>query len=252
MKAGLNLYSIRTLLTDEPAFLDTCNKLKEMGYSFLQFSGAAYDPQMICRVSQQSGLPFVLTHVPMDRILHDTEALMQEHALFGCRNIGLGMMPILDEAETLDTMAQLNEAGKKMAENGYTFYYHFHHYEFRKLSSGQRIIDYMIENCPYIHFTADTYWLQYGGVDVIEYLEKMKGRIGCLHLKDYSIQFAADGNLAPRIAAVGEGNMNFQAIVEAAKRFGTQYFLVEQDNAVEYENPLEQAQISIHYIEKNL
>lgn len=252
MEAGLNLYSIRGLLADEPAFLDTCTKLKEMGYSYLQFSGATYDPQMICRIWQQTGLPFVLTHVPMDRILHDTKALMQEHRLFGCRNIGLGMMPIRDEAETIDIMAQLNEAGRIMAEEGYTFFYHFHHYEFRKLSSGQRIIDYMIENCPYIHFTADTYWMQYGGVDVCEYLEKMQGRIGCVHVKDYRIDRNSDGNMVPCFAPVGEGNMNFPVIVETAKRCGAQYFLVEQDDATDYDDPLEQVGMSIRYIQNKL
>ena len=69
MKAGLNLFSIKNLLDTEENFLATAYKLKEMGYSYVQFSGAPYDADMIARVSSASQLPVVLTHVPMDRIL---------------------------------------------------------------------------------------------------------------------------------------------------------------------------------------
>ena len=89
---GINLYSLRNSIKTEPELLETAIKLREMGYSFLQFSGTAFDADMIKRVSDESGLPFVLTHVPMDRIIGDTEALMEEHARFGCKNIGLGAM----------------------------------------------------------------------------------------------------------------------------------------------------------------
>ena len=93
MKAGLNLFSIKNLLDSEENFLATAYKLKEMGYSYAQFSGMPFDADMIARVSAAAELPIVLTHVPMDRILNDTEALMEEHARFGCKNIGLGMIP---------------------------------------------------------------------------------------------------------------------------------------------------------------
>ena len=80
MEAGLNLFTLRKSITTEADFLNTANRLREMGYSYLQFSGGPYDPDMIARVSKESGLPIVLTHVPMGRILGETEALMEEHA----------------------------------------------------------------------------------------------------------------------------------------------------------------------------
>ena len=82
MKVGLNLYSIRNYLDTEENFLFAANELKKMGYSYIQYSGGAFDADMIKRVSEASGLPVVLTHVPMDRIINDTEALMEEHTIF--------------------------------------------------------------------------------------------------------------------------------------------------------------------------
>ena len=253
MKAGLNLYSIRNLIKTEEDFSATAKKLKEMGYDYIQYSGGPYDPEVIKRVSEESGLPVVLTHVPMDRIINDTDKLMEEHASFGCYNIGLGAMPldaIRDEKLCKETIAKLNDSGKRMAEKGFKFFYHNHHIEFYK-HNGQTVFDYMIENAPYINFTADTYWLQYGGVDVLDYLEKLKGRIECVHLKDYTI--VDDGDwFKPQFTSVGDGTINYGKIVPKLKEWGVKYFLVEQDNAATLPDTLAPIERSIKYIKNNL
>ena len=63
MQAGLNLYSIRNYLDTEEHFLEAALALRQMGYSYIQYSGGAFDAERIARVSAQSGLPVVLTHV---------------------------------------------------------------------------------------------------------------------------------------------------------------------------------------------
>ena len=56
----------------------------------------------------------------------------------------------------------------------------------------------------------------------------------------------------PGFAPVGDGVLDFKAIVEAAKKSGTVHFLVEQDDAVNYPDPLGQVKRSIDYIKENL
>ena len=236
MKAGLNLFSIRNLLDTEEHFLETAYKLKEMGYSYAQFSGMPFDADMIARVSTAAELPIVLTHVPMDRIINDTDALMEEHARFGCKNIGLGMMPvatIVNKDEVRKTIEALDRAGEKMEKNGFGFFYHHHHFEFYK-HDGETVFDYIIKNAPHINFTLDSYWLQFGGVNICETVDKLKGRIECVHMKDYMIALKENTEkvgVEPRFAPVGDGSIDFAAFVEHAKAAGAKYFLVEQDNA---------------------
>ena len=79
MKFGLNLFSIRNKIQTEEEFLKTAEILKELGYDYLQYSGAEWNAERIKRVSEKSGLPVYLTHSPVDRILNDTEKLMEEH-----------------------------------------------------------------------------------------------------------------------------------------------------------------------------
>lgn len=261
MNAGLNLYSIHKLLKTEESFLDAATKLKAMGYSYLQYSGGPYEPDRIRRVSEATGLPIVVTHVPADRILNDTDKLMEEHASFGCYNIGLGSIPILelvdretgiiDEANCKAVIKKLDDAGARMAAKGFRFFLHNHHYEFMRMSNGERIFEYIVENAPHINFTLDTYWLQYAGMDILATVEKLKGRIGCVHLKDYKVEYntaSENFDCRPVFERVGYGNIDFKAVVPKMKDAGAEYFLVEQDNACSFDDPLAQVECSIRYI----
>ncbi len=250
------MYSIRNYLDTEEHFLEAAMALKEMGYSYMQYSGGAFDADRIARVSAQSGLPVVLTHVPMDRIVSDTQALMEEHAKFGCKNIGLGAMPpdaIANEVRCKQMIEQLNKAGEVMQQNGFSFFYHHHHFEFFK-HGGQTVFDYIIENAPYINYTLDTYWLQYGGVDVGATIDRLKGRICCVHLKDYMITNTPEnpGAFTPIFAPVGDGNIDFVSLLPRMRAAGAQYFLVEQDNAATLPDTMEQVGRSIKYIKAHL
>lgn len=256
MKAGLNLFSIKNLLETEESFLETVKALKEMGYSYLQYSGMPFDAEKVKRVSEATDMPFVLTHVPMDRILNDTDALVREHLSFGCRNIGLGMMPkdvIMDKERCYETIASLDRAGERMEELGCKFFYHHHHFEFYR-HDGETVFDYIIKNAPHINFTLDTYWLQYGGVNICETIDHLKGRIACVHLKDYMIALKTGEkpSFEPRFAPVGDGTIDMKAAVEHAKAAGAEYFLVEQDNASKLPDTLGQVERSIRYITENL
>ena len=252
MNAGLNLYSIRNLVQTEEDFLDTAHKLREMGYSYLQFSGCPYDAERIRRVSEASGLPIHLTHVPLDRILNDTDALMEEHLRFGCRNIGLGSIPtdsLKQDDACFEMIEKLDKAGAYMESKGFHFFLHHHHYEFVRLSTGQTVFDYIVKNAPGINFTLDTYWLQYAGVDILATIDKLHGRIGCVHLKDYKVSLP---DFKPTYESVGSGNLDFKAIVPKMQEAGASYFFVEQDNAADLPDTLGAVERSIQYIRTQL
>ena len=189
----------------------------------------------------------------MERILSDTDALMAEHALFGCKNIGLGMMPkeaLADENKCRETIAALEDAAIRMAEKGYKLFYHHHHFEFMRCSDGRTIFDMLVEDAPHVNFTLDTYWLQYGGVDILSTIERVKGRISCVHLKDYHIiaKLGEKISFEPTFAPCGDGTIDFPRVVEAARAAGAEYFLVEQDNAAKMEDPMGQVCRSITYL----
>jgi len=251
MKIGLNLYSIRNFTQTKQDFLWVAEDLKNNGYDYLQFSGSPLSLADAKEVSEKTGMPIYLTHSPYDRIINDTDKLMEEHKAMGCKYIGLGMMPKLMEAteeEMLEMITKLNEVGKKMQENGMTFCYHNHWQEFNKKIGNKTVMDYMIENAPYIHFIPDTYWIQYGGASIVEYFEKMKGRMECVHLKDYRIN--PEENKA-EYTYLGNGSINFKTVIDVANKCGAEYFFVEQDSAALRPNGLYEVIKSAKYIKEN-
>ena len=90
-------------------------------------------------------------------------------------------------------------------------------------------------------------------MDILSTLEKLKGRIACVHLKDYKqIYNEETKRIEPTFSPVGEGLLNFKAIVEKMKTLGVEYYLVEQDNAALLPDTLGEVERSIKYIQKEL
>ena len=59
-------------------------------------------------------------------------------------------------------------------------------------------------------------------------------------------------NLKPKYCPIGDGNINFENVIEAARESGTEYFIVEQDNAALLPDTLGQVERSAKYVTKNL
>ena len=255
---GLNLYSVRNLISTEEDLLETAKKLKDAGYSFFQYSGATWDPKRIKRMVDEVGTPVFLTHIPQERLLGETEKVIEENLSFGNKNIGLGSMSwdiLVDEKKCKEHIEKYNKVGEIMQKNGCKFFWHHHNMEFIQYD-GQTVFDYIIENAPYINYTLDTYWLQYAGVSIMEYLEKLKGRIGCVHLKDFKTKFFMDENECPRfvpeIESVGYGLINFQEVINKMREVGVEQYCVEQDNAADLPDTFYQVERSVKYLKKEI
>lgn len=231
--------------------IKTLKQLKKDGCDFVQFSGSPVPLIELKDASKKSKMPIILTHSPFDRILNDTDNLIKEHKSFGCTRIGLGMIPdknvYSDDKNVIQVINQLEKTAIKMNRQGVSFFYHNHHYAFRKLKSGETIFHYMFRKAPHIQFTLDTYWVQYAGVSLDEIIPALNGRIECVHLKDYKI----NDNFEPEFAPLGDGNINFKRIIKLAKASKTKYFIIEQDNAATKKDGYKDIVKSIKYIKEN-
>ena len=82
--------------------------------------------------------------------------------------------------------------------------------------------------------------MQRGGAAIWEYIEKLKGRIECVHIKD--MQTVKEGG--QKFAPVGVGVINWADVLPAFEKSGAQYAFVEQDDAVTYPDPFGQMLLS--------
>lgn len=226
MQVGAQFYTIREHCQTLPDFAESLKKVADIGYRTVQISGTCpYEPQWLKEQLDLNGLKCVITHTNPKRMVAETEAVAKDHDIFDCKYVGLGSYSFNPEKghsfegfmETYVPVAQcLKECGKY-------FMYHNHAHEFKRLD-GKLIFDKIAESVPadILGFTLDTYWVQVGGGDPAQWLEKLAGRIPVIHLKDCA--------WGQQMAVVGEGNINFDRVFERAEAGGTMYMMVEQDN----------------------
>ena len=250
MVLGAQFYTLKDYAKDLDSFAESLKRVADIGYTTVQISGTCdYEAQWLDEQLKATGLKCVLTHTKPDRILADPVKVCDDHKLFGCRNIGLGMIPggkDLTDEKYEKFVADFKPAATKIVENGCKFFFHNHCEEFKQNAEGKSYIDRMLEDFTpdELNFTLDTYWVQYAGGNPCDYLKKLKGRLECIHLKDMAI----DGpTWEHRMAPVGSGNMNFPAIVETAAECDVSYLLVEQDKCYG-EDPFECLTKSYKYL----
>ena len=231
MMIGAQLYTVRAYGQNERDLGRTLARVSQIGYRCVQLSALGpIAPQRIKALCDENGLQIVLTHNPESDFLSNPDALIERHLLYGCRYAGLGGMPERYRApEWVDHFAEdFGPAMEKLRAAGIKFMYHNHAFEFMRMPDGKTVMEHLLAALPahLMGITADTYWLQFGGVDVYGWLAAHADRLHCVHLKDYTIR-----GFEPRMAAVGQGNLDFARILEILRKNGvTEYALVEQDD----------------------
>jgi len=228
MKVAATLYTVRAFTQTSADIAQTLRRVKAIGYNFVQLSALGpIAPAELKRLLDDTGMGVCATHVPFERLQNDLPALIDEHHLWGCRHVGLGSLPA--EYRSREGYARFAREGsllaRKLAEAGLTFSYHNHFWELEKYA-GRRGLDILFEDSdPAVFFAEiDTYWIQYGGGDPAAWIRKMKGREPLVHFKDMGVS----GD-KPVMAEVGEGNLNWPAIVAACQDCGVEWCIVEQD-----------------------
>ncbi len=226
MEIGAQLYTVRAACQNLPDFAQSLRRVAEIGYRTVQVSGACPCPADWLRDRlRENGLRCVLTHVPAGRLTGETDAVIAEHAVFGCGRIGLGWWKHDDGEMSTERFVRLfTPVSERIAAAGMLFMAHNHDQEFRRLADGKLVIERLAEAFPpdRLGFTLDTYWVQAGGGDPAQWLERLAGRVPVIHLKDFAY--------GRRMAALGEGNLNLDRVLGKAEAAGTEYLLVEQDD----------------------
>lgn len=225
MEIGAQLFTLREHCKTPEDFAETLKRVADIGYRTVQVSGTcAYDPPWLREQLQKTGLRCVVTHIAPDRLISDPQKVADEHTAFGCGYVGLGYWAFKDDMESItrfvDTFRPVTsviKANKKL------FMYHNHATEFQKIGN-KTVLELISERFPAdeLGVTLDTYWVQVGGGDPAGWLERLSGRVPCIHLKDCAY--------GQKMAVLGEGNINFDRVFQQAEAAGTRYMLVEQDD----------------------
>lgn len=239
MILGAQFYTLRNFCKTLEGLDESLKKVADMGFTVVQISGTCgYEAEWMAEKCKEYGLKVAITHFAYDKIINDTEATIEFHKKMDCPYIGLGMAPggFIDDTYS-KYLAEIPAAMDKIAASGLKFMYHNHDIEFaRNPENGKLYIDDMCDrfSADKMGITMDTYWVQAGGGDPAQWIMKLKGRNDCVHFKDM-IGFVKKDETTGKmvrghqIAPIGEGNMNYDRIIEACLAADVKYGFVELD-----------------------
>jgi len=148
------------------------------------------EPSELKKILDNEGLFCCATHESGKDIVEDINKVIDKLKTLGCKYTAYPFPHVKCASgnEWKKLALQLNESGKKMKDNGLTLCYHNHGIEFHRYD-GKTALDiiYDATDKQYLQGEIDTYWVQYGGGNPVEWCRKLSGRLPLLHLKEYGI-----------------------------------------------------------------
>lgn len=223
---ALELYTVR----DETArdFAGTVERVAALGYGAVEFAGYGDLPAPAMRdLLERTGLQAASTHVGLAALEADLAREIDYCLTIGCRYLVLPWLaPDRRDPASLAALApRLNEFGLQCKEQGITFGYHNHNFEFEQ-EEGTYLLDRLLDSTDpeLVTLEFDVYWAAYAGVDPITYLRQRSGRVPILHMKD----MAPDRSFCE----VGDGTLDIAGLVSAGSQAGVQWLIVENDKPV--------------------
>ncbi len=249
---GLQLYSVReSLKKDVPG---TLAKVRALGIREVETAGTWGQSAADHRAAlDTAGLVCRASHVGLENLQADTPLAFKEVKTLGTSWVVCPWIPH-DKAFTRDdalkAAAAFNRLAKAGKEDGLRFAYHCHGYEFVPSAEGT-LFDTLVgaTDPALVSYEIDVFWAKAGGADPAAVIEKMKGRVPFLHVKDMkkgltypagsSSNSTDDANVP-----VGTGQIDWPAVLRAAMKSGVQVYYLEDESP----DPFAQIPVSLRYL----
>lgn len=251
-QVAIQLFTLREHCQNVADLTRTAKKVREIGYQSVQVSGVGPVPEAeLLAIMDGEGLRICATHEPSPVILDETDKVIDRLKKLGCSFTAYPApvgIDLTDQVQLDNLVRKLDVAGAKLRAAGLTLGYHNHAWEFVKFR-GRPVLEYIFQHTDAENLTSelDTYWCHFGGCDVIDWCERLKGRLPFLHLKDF--RYDREQN-KPVYCEIGAGNLDFKRIIATAEQSGCRGFIVEQDHTPG--DPFDSIRQSFDYIKANL
>jgi len=240
MKRGVQMFTVRDFLKDKDQMRESMEKIKAMGYDSVQgWAPPFMTVEAYKDLSDAVGLENCSSGGSYEEMLKDPAAIKKavEHAkLFGVDQISIGTLgeEYRDHEGGFRKYAEgANQIAAELKKEGLKLVYHSHALEFFSLGDGRSGMDILVDETDPegVHFCMDTHWLTSGGVDVADWILKVKGRMRIIHFKDYAIIAGAERieTVKKQFAEVGRGNIDWPKVINACKEADVEFAIVEQD-----------------------
>jgi sugar phosphate isomerase/epimerase len=237
-KPGIQMYSLREQFKkDVPGALS-----KIRGWDIQEVEGGGtyglpFDKYK--KLLKKNKLKMVSVGGDFKLLKENPQAAVDEAKRFNAKYVVCFWLPHngdeFDIANIREAVDVFNRAGKLLQENGISFCYHPHGYEFRPYEEGT-LFDYLAKNTDpkYVNFEMDVYWIKHPGQDPVTILKKYPNRFLLMHLKDRKpgTQGNQNGNADPETNVVlGQGDVGIFEVIREARKLGVKHYFIEDESS---------------------
>ena len=248
---GIQLWSVRDDLAKDPK--GVLKQLSSYGYKQIEsFEGGkgmfwGMSNTEFKSYMDELGMKIIASHCDINK---DFEKKAADAAAIGMKYLICPYKGPLEKIKNIDEFKkfadEFNQKGEICKKNGIRFAYHNHDYSFVTMS-GEMGQDVMMKNtdASLVDFELDMYWVVAAGQDIETWLKKYPKRFRLCHVKDRK----KDAPLTEKDASVvvGTGSINYPKILKTAKKYGMEYYIVEQEKW-EGTTPMQAAQADAVYM----
>ena len=252
---GLQIYSVRNELKADTA--GTIKSLAEAGYGQVEMYGFPKCDDMI-KAAQDNGLGINSTHFewetavnPSDKAFSDFKKIVEQAEQVKLTHLCVPYLQDKDRSN-LDgykrVAGNLNKAAVIAKEAGIQLAYHNHAFEYQPMEGSNGYEIFIQEFAPEMKFEIDVFWVKAANQDPVALINKLKGRVSQLHLKDIKkeIKLPIYGGMPKEnFKELGNGQIPMEPIIKAGKEAGVAHCHIEQDHSP---NPLQSVAESVRYL----
>ena len=220
-RIGLMLYTVRAECVRDLA--GTLRAVAELGYEGVElFDLHGHEPGRVRGWLDEHGLSVAGRHVSLDAVESRLPGLAADAQELGSTRVIVSWVePPADGTAAAATADRLGEASRQSSALGLELGFHNHDGELRVLDDGRSLLDRLLELPLFLEL--DLGWAWWAGVDPVALLERTRGHVPLVHVKDFR-------DRGPRsFCAVGDGNVDYGAVIPHASTTGVEWLLVEQD-----------------------
>jgi sugar phosphate isomerase/epimerase len=253
---GCQLYTLRSVIDANPKAI--FDQLREAGYGEVEVVRG--NLAKIWDSLKQSKLKAVSLHIDTQYFTTQQDKLGPALDDAKAKGFKYVVCPYIAPADRggVDVIKKLadtlNKAGEKCKAAGTQLCYHNHAFEFEPVPGGKgNLLDVLMASTDpaLVGLEFDIMWSAVGGMDPIAVLQKYKGRIPLMHVKDLGPNITVRYNeRVPKEAfkEAGAGVLELKQIIKAGMDNGTKHFFVEQDQTPG--DPMASLKQSIAYLKK--
>ncbi|MDF2590127.1 MAG: sugar phosphate isomerase [Anaerocolumna sp.] len=224
MEVSLQLYSINEETKND--FKKAIEHVSKIGYSGVEFAGyGGLTSDEMNKLLKKNDLYSVGSHSGLQVFENAFDEELQFNKEIGSKYI-ICPYATVDSMDEINHLVEvLNASAKKAQYDKIKVGYHNHAHEFVKID-GKYALDIIAEKTDdNVILELDVFWVQYAGVDPVEYIKKWGKKVELIHMKQID-DLKANVDMA-------DGIIDMKKIKEAAEF--AKYFILEHE---EYDKPV--------------